>query len=447
MVLREAPSIEPHGSPARAVDGDTARTLERRAFLTSTPATLAFFGTALLFLTLTAGIVTATTVHSRHATLETMLAETEPLANSAQNLYSALSVADAAAATAFISGGLEPAEVRDRYTQSIGVASSELVYAAGGLDPTDADSRRLLSSISTDLTVYAGLIETARANNRTGHPVGSAYLSEASTLMQAGLLPMAQELHAQQEARVEATQRDFSRPPWAAIVTLGLTLGVLLIGQLLMAQRTRRTLNLGLILASVAIAVQLAWLLIAGFVSSMAAQQALTHGARPMHDLTASRILAQQARSEETLKLARRDSTGGHDESVDNRFEALRSVLDTYPQADKVSTAIEEVDRADAALELWVAAHRRMDEDLSRGDFEKAAAIAVGTGPQDSSTQFAELDDALIDGIIDARTSLRSNVSHASYALTALMEGALILTMIAFAGIIIGLWPRLREYQ
>jgi hypothetical protein len=31
--------------------------------------------------------------------------------------------------------------------------------------------------------------------------------------------------------------------------------------------------------------------------------------------------------------------------------------------------------------------------------------------------------------------------------LTALGSGALVLTLIAFGGIIIGLWPRLREYQ
>ncbi|MDJ0001059.1 hypothetical protein QM787_27360, partial [Rhodococcus ruber] len=73
-------------------------------------------------------------------------------------------------------------------------------------------SRRLLASISTDLSVYSGLVETARANNRTGHPVGAAYLSEASTLMQTSMLPMAQQLHAQQEADVADTQRDYSRP-------------------------------------------------------------------------------------------------------------------------------------------------------------------------------------------------------------------------------------------
>ena len=64
-------------------------------------------------------------IENRQANLDLLLVETEPLANSAQNLYSALSLADAAAATAFISGGLEPAEVRDRYTQSIGEASAD----------------------------------------------------------------------------------------------------------------------------------------------------------------------------------------------------------------------------------------------------------------------------------------------------------------------------------
>ncbi len=270
-------------------------------------------------------------MNSREATLDSVLAETEPLSFSAQNLYSALSVADAAATTAFISGGLEPPELRDTYAQAIGTASADLVYASGGLAASDVDSRRLLASISTDLSVYSGLVETARANNRTGHPVGAAYLSEASTLMQTSMLPMAQQLHVQQEADVADTQRDYSRPPWLALILILVALVALLVAQIVIARLSRRTFNLGLIVASSCTAILLAWMLVAGLVSSLDTKRALTEGARPIHELTAARILAQQARTEETLKLVRRDSNGDYDAVFEDKSGQLDTLLSNYP--------------------------------------------------------------------------------------------------------------------
>ncbi|SED15341.1 hypothetical protein SAMN04490220_3653 [Rhodococcus jostii] len=452
MVLREAPSIEPHGSRALSaaadddVDPAVARRKELRAFLASTPAKLTALGALLVLLTLTAGFVAASTVNGREATLDSVLAETEPLSFSAQNLYSALSVADAAATTAFISGGLEPPELRDTYSQAIGTASADLVYASGGLAASDVDSRRLLASISTELSVYSGLVETARANNRTGHPVGAAYLSEASTLMQTSMLPMAQELHALQESDVADTQRNYSRPPWFALILILVALVALLVVQIVIARLSRRTFNLGLMLASACTAILLVWMLVAGLVSSLETNRALTQGARPMHELTAARILAQQARTEETLKLVRRDSNGDYDAIFEDKSSRLDDLLSQYPREDR-AVGRDEVARAQEAWTGWSSAHDRMNEILARGDFVTAATVAIGPGPSDSAAQFTAVDDALTDGIASARDHLRSNVASAARVLTALGSGALVLTLIAFAGIIIGLWPRLREYQ
>ncbi len=73
--------------------------------------------------------------------------------------------------------------------------------------------------------------------------------------------------------------------------------------------------------------------------------------------------------------------------------------------------------------------------------------VAIGPGPSDSAAQFTAVDDALTDGIGTARDRLRSHVESAARVLTALGSGAIVLTLIAVGGIIIGLWPRLREYQ
>ena len=76
----------------------------------------------------------------RQRALTTVLNHTEPLAFAAGQLYTTLSVADAAAATAFIAGA-EPREVRQRYEQAITDAAVALTRASGGLtDRVDAGS-------------------------------------------------------------------------------------------------------------------------------------------------------------------------------------------------------------------------------------------------------------------------------------------------------------------
>ena len=71
---------------------------------------------------------------------------------------------------AFLSGGVEPHDVRDRYDAAIGQASAGLVTASNGVSPNDVRSLTLLTDLSNQLAVYTGMIATARANNRAGPP-------------------------------------------------------------------------------------------------------------------------------------------------------------------------------------------------------------------------------------------------------------------------------------
>ncbi|MGZ4523396.1 MAG: hypothetical protein ACXVXO_08230, partial [Mycobacteriaceae bacterium] len=73
-----------------------------------------------------AGIVLSSEVSARTSDLSTVTGRTEPLSGASQDLHSALSEADAAAASAFLAGGLEPAALRDRYTHSIDAAAGAL---------------------------------------------------------------------------------------------------------------------------------------------------------------------------------------------------------------------------------------------------------------------------------------------------------------------------------
>ncbi len=422
---------------------------DMRAFARSSPARLIFIGAITIVLCLAAGVVTAAAVSDRQHTLNTVLDETEPFASSAQRLYSSLSIADASAATAFISGGLEPQSVRNSYTQAVGQAAAELAGGAAMIDrrvsgDPDARSRQLSTGIATQLPVYAGLVETARANNRSGHPVGAAYLGEASTLMQTKMLPMAEELHALQSATVVATQRQYVAPPWLAGGLVALAVAGLLVAQVLLFRRWRRILNPGLIFASAAMVALFVWLALAGSISAAATRHALDHGSLPLERLTESRILAQQARSDETLKLVRRDTTGEYDAAFDSNIQRLSDMLHDYGQGNQGSARVND---ALAARAAWLAAHARMNETLATGDYEGASIVAIGPGDADSSAQFTKLDNAIERGITDTRNDLRSNVSRAASVLDALSPGAIALSIVASLWIALGLWTRLREYR
>nr|WP_240945450.1 hypothetical protein [Rhodococcus sp. HNM0569] len=412
----------------------------------STPVRLFAVGLLVFALIIGAGAVTAGEVAHRQETLHQLLAEREPLADSAQQLYSALSVADASATTAFLSRGVEPADVRDRYLQAIGVASAQLVYASGGIAGSDVESRRLLTEISTGLAQYTGLVETARANNRVGYPVGAAYLGEASTTMQDHILPAAQQLHSRQEGAVAEVQRDYSRAPWLPMAVPALTVLALLLLQWMLARRTRRRFNAGLIAATVAVGLMLAWLMGAGLLSALATSRALDQGAGPLSELTAARITAQQARAEETLKLVRRDSSGTYDAGFDEKSERLRELLSDYSKGDDTVVGDDDVARAISARSAWAAAHGRVNALLAGGDYAGATDVAVGTGPDDAATQFQILDDALTSAISEARERARAELGSASNALTALASGAWFLTAVGGVAVAAGMFPRLREY-
>lgn len=406
-----------------------------RSFAQSSPGQLIGLGLLLVALCLAAGVVSGASVNDRQHGLDLLLTDIEPDANSAHHLYTSLSVADAAASTAFISGGLEPQAVRDRYTQAMGEAAAELVRLSGD----DIEDLRRRMGIASGLPVYSGLVETARANNRAGYPVGAAYLSEASNQMQTVLLPMAEQLHDRRAAAVDEAQRHQVRPPWLAFLLLLAALGTLIWAQTLLARRWRRTFNAGLLLASAAMLILLAWTVFAGAIAATSMAGARSDEAVLSARLTESRILAQQARSAETLKLVRRDTSGDYDRTFDANITRLKELLSGHD--DPASTT------ARTALDQWLGAHRRMNDALNRGDFARAATSATGPGAVNATIHVEKLDQALGQGIAESRDTLRDKISRSARVFDYLAPGAVILGIAAAGYIVFGIWPRLREYQ
>jgi hypothetical protein len=152
---------------------------------------------------------------------------TEPLLVNAETIYSALADADATAAQAFLAGGLEPPTLTTRYNDDLRRANTALAEAAGRA-PAGGRTAAIVAKLSGGVSVYSGLVATARANNRQGFPVGASYLSAASHLNRTELLPEAQ-------AMFRSAQRELSSGYASARSTVQVRLMVVLLLALLAA--------------------------------------------------------------------------------------------------------------------------------------------------------------------------------------------------------------------
>lgn len=370
------PSTEPLASRSPA-----GVTQPRWAFLWTTPGRILTIGVILAALGVISAVATSTTVNERQQALTTVLDHTEPLSFAAGQLYTKLSVADAAAATAFIAGA-EPRPVRQRYEQSITDAALALTRASGGL--TDQPMQELLGRINANLAVYTGLIETARTNNRAGNPVGSSYLAEASALMQETILPDAQLLYQQTSARVESETTASTRMPAPVILVLASTVVFGLFAHRWLARRTRRRVNVGLVAGGLAIMVMVVWVGTVLAVSTGTSRKAQDTSADSLKTITNLAITAQQARADETLSLIRRGDETVRKQSyyqrIDTMQQQLSSFLDSNRSAERAALG-----DAETLLSKWRAADERINAYISVGNYQAATQVALGTGEDDST--------------------------------------------------------------
>ena len=153
----------------------------------------------------------------------------QPLTADAASIYRSLADADTTAAAGFLAGDEESEATRERYATDIATASALLVKASANSGVRTGRARRSRSSISR-LPRYAGLVETARTNNRQGLPLGGAYLRYANEQMRTELLPAARALYDAETDRLAADYGAAKAWPWWALAAGVVALGALRLG-------------------------------------------------------------------------------------------------------------------------------------------------------------------------------------------------------------------------
>ncbi len=212
----------------------------RRASLTggkTTPARLRLLLAVTIAASLPWGAAAAWTASQRTSAAGNVVTTTEPLSYDAQQIYQSLSDADATQAAAFLALS-EPGAGRSRYLGDIARAETYLEAATAAAGNQGPGSE--LTVLSTEIPVYTGLVETARADNQQGLAVGAAFQGEASHLMRTTLLPAADLLYQQENARLATADQQATGLPILAVIVALAAGYVLFRAQRWVSRRTHR---------------------------------------------------------------------------------------------------------------------------------------------------------------------------------------------------------------
>ncbi|MFD9697918.1 hypothetical protein [Lentzea sp. NPDC059081] len=411
------------------IDSQPRQALVRRVtgLARSTPGRLGLIVVVLVVASLASGWLSTWSVDRQERALEDLATRSEPLAHAAQEVYRALQDADATAASAFLSGGLEPPQLRERYEKDIAQAQAALSVAT-------ASSPDLTTTLAAQLPVYTGLIETARSNNRQGFPVGAAYLREASGLMRTQLLPAAQELYRAETDRVGRAQDEADFPVVPVLVALAFVIALVLV-QRYLTRKTNRLLNVGLLIATGAAALSLLWVTTVSVLVMNNVSDSRTASAK-VDVLAQARIATLTARGEETLTLVARGSGQTYEKNFLEVSQRLQGLLDQAGRLDDTDA----VDAATRHFQEWQQVHQRIRQADDAGQYTEAVGL-IGTPAFDS------LDQDLVKAIGQARQDFSDEVAVARTSLAGTVVGVVVLALIGAAGATMGLWQRLKEYR
>jgi len=430
----------------------------------TTPGKLLLLLVGLVILSLAWGALAALTADQHASAAADVVAVSEPLSLDAEQIYRSLSDADATAANAFLSGGLEPVAARQRYNADIAQAAVG-IEAASALVGSSAARPQLpshltrqpstvssaigddLATLSAGLPVYTDEVGTAQADNRLGLPLGAAYLREASASLRGTLLPAASDIYAHESALLTSASAQATGLPLIVVaVVLGLGLGyVLYRSSRWLTRRTHRRVNYGLLVAAVAFAVSLVWLAGAFAVGRSELLHAQQQGSAPAEAFARADVAALQAHADESLTLI--DNSG--DDSYQQDFIAQQRLLGPGPGT--LLGAVESsagrgtsVSAAVADAQAWYRAHAALRALDDNGNHAAAVQSAL-TG--DAAAKFALLSAALSDGITAHQSVFASSARHGRDAFTGLAIGMIVASLVMAAGCAWGLNRRLAEYR
>ncbi len=414
----------------------------------STPFRLRFWQVAVAALSALLALVLVVAVDARRSQLD-RVEEAAELVVATQDLRGALGRADAASVNAFLAGGVDQPDQRQRYSQALDEAASALQRA--GVVARSDQAAAAVAELQQFMPRYSGLIETARANNRQQLPLGAAYLRRGSDLLRSDVAPQLDAL----SGAGEQSLRDIDEDVTAGLGLVPLTMIAVLLVALLVAQRwlagrTRRRLNPGLVAATMVMVVGSIWLGGRFGDSGGFAADGLTDGYDQLAALSALRTDAYDHQANATFALvdrgareqfnARASSGAGR---VDARLAALPQEFG--PSMSALSPP-QDVSRGWAAY--LEASNAATAADLAgQSDAARSAITASVNDDGTVAGRFETFDRAVLQRLDLADQGLDRGLRNARGALAGGELVSVLLALFVAGGAAWGLQRRLSEYR
>ena len=420
-----------------------------RRWLRTTPGHLRAWSVGLLVVLLAVGTVVGTAVQVRWNAARSVGSAGAPELVASEDLYSSLADADATASIIFLQAGRESPELRQRYESDVQEAGQHLATVAKDAGASRAE-QTAVQEISSQLPIYAGYIETARANGSLGYPVGAAYLRQGSSLMRGSLLPAAITVYEQAATRLDNAYRSGTSTTEILLVVLaGVLLFVLLVGvQVRVARRSRRILNPGLVGSTAVVIGLLGWTIVQLGSAQGSLVDAQRKGSDTVQFLSATRILTLQAQSDDNTALIERGSGQSYITDFTNVLQSLNGTTGQalLPQARLVAArtgSAASIDRISSDLTTLGSTHAIVRGDDNAGNY--TAAVTEATGAE--ADIVTKIDDDVALEIASAQQRLDRSAADARSGFGTLAVGIPVLIILSGLLAFVGLQRRIGEYR
>ena len=328
-----------------------------------------------------------------------------------QKIQSNLLSADATATNAFLVGGLEPPAQRAVYDQALSSTSSLIVEAS------------------------QATIEQARANNRQGLPVGAQYLRKASADLRSTALPILDNLISSNAARA-ADQMDARIGYLFPVISLLAMAGVI-VGQVWLARRFRRTINVGMLASAAVLLVLTVGGLIAVQQLSSSLSSISNGSLAAVNTAADARIDANNAKSNESLTLIARGSGQAFEDAWKSSADSVASSVQRLTDRPELVTQWQAYSDVHADI-------RALDDG---GRWERAVSLATGSGDKSSNTVFGTFDSNLASYLDEVSQDASSSLADEQ---PVMVVAAILALLGGLAAALLGRWgiaARLKEYR
>jgi uncharacterized protein with PQ loop repeat len=422
--------------------------------LWTTPTWLSFIRAGLVVLIVGSGFAAVLVAWTRSHTLRDISDRWEPMLAASQEAYVNLSEASATAVRAFLADDLSAEqELQKRYETSLARAAAAIVKVASDADmaPYVQDQ---IDVLTKEMPVYTGLVTSAWVNDEFGVPVGGDYLRQSDDLMRSAIRPAAQKLNQSYLDRLTSGQDRASGVfSWLMVIPASMLLIALLVAQMYLARKTKRVVNGGLLIATIAVVAAMVWSILGILTSGSITLYAKWSGSKQVDMLVQTKTMALTCRTNEMLALVPQRNVADDENKCASLGativgdEAAPGVLLTarYLAADP-GTA-KHIDDALEGLQSWVLVQERIRETDGAKKRVAAVRLAVGNDKDGALVPFEKMTENLDAAITQSMGTATGATSVARSVLTWPLLSTIVLTLIAITATLLGIARRIGEYR